>query len=564
MITLIAIHIGFITSFYPPAGGTLGADYPHHFARMASTELFLRNNGFTHIPWFTPAFCAGSFHFVNPIDASISLPQLISIFSNPLTAVWLSHIFFVFIGGISAYRLSRSRPFSLQPWPALLVASTFAANGFYAAHLVNGHLNFHPFMLAPAIAWLLIRPHWQSWFAAGALAAMVILSGGVHLVVPIAISTLIIYFMANLIEPIRWQEMTGRLLLAITTSIVLCLSKVTVAVALSQNTPRDLYMIPGLDSFTEAILLPFISLVGYWDMMPNSLQGDWHLASHEFDASIGPFVFLPICYGCYHALRNTPAKCLVGLLFGALIYILVAMANFYHPIVQQVLEAIPLVNQSSTLFRWYAAFLIAVPLLAGLSLGLLPSPRKDILCIGLILCTTGWQMLRTLPWTKFPTVDLNPLLVDLDRSRQEGVRPITTLAVKLTKAGKPAPVSPDRDIYFMQGKVELFCADPIFGYRNELLRIDNLQIGDVTQQVGQELNLKNPACYVFPKENRCQPGDNFRPDQIDQMLRFIHFLDWSFVMPNYQKGANYISLIGWLLTLALGALGIVRHFRRNR
>ena len=42
------------------------------------------------------------------------------------------------------------------------------------------------------------------------------------------------------------------------------------------------------------------------------------------------------------------------------------------------------------------------------------------------------------------------------------------------------------------------------------------------------LNMRNPACYVYPKVNNCKPGDNFLVSQKDELEKFISYKPYDF------------------------------------
>ena len=79
--------------------------------------------------------------------------------------------------------------------------------------------------------------------------------------------------------------------------------------------------------------------------------------------------------------------------------------------------------------------------------------------------------------------------------------------------------------------------------------------------------MKNPACYVFPDENNCVPGDHFRADQKEELLSFTSYKGYEFNMSKTQKISNWISLISILMCggfLLVGSLQVVFSSYRQR
>jgi hypothetical protein len=96
--------------------------------------------------------------------------------------------------------------------------------------------------------------------------------------------------------------------------------------------------------------------------------------------------------------------------------------------------------------------------------------------------------------------------------------------------------------------------EPIFGYRLESFPKKSLVPGKL-MQVNPDgfLNIKNPAGYVFPKENGIEPGDHFRADEAEKADRFRRYRDFPFKISSAQKFANSVtlfSLFAFILCLA--------------
>lgn len=560
---LFLVYVGFSAQFYPTDAGGIGEDHPGFFVKMASAELFFREAGWWHVPWFMPSVCAGSFQFVNPIDITYSVPQLLSMLTNPLTAVFISHWLLAAIGGAATFALARTRPFSLAVWPALAVAVLFAYNGFFMARMVVGHLNFHTFMLAPLLPLLLLQRGLLAPITAGALAALVIYGGGVHVVVPIGLSTLMVLGLAAL-HPggIDLKTTVRQTAIATIAAGLLAAAKLAAAISLNANFPRTLYALQGIDSIRDAIVTPFASWLGLLSQVPDTIRGDWNVRFHELDYSLSPFIVPPLLLALWFASRTARTRLLVGAaLFIPVLALLLAL-NTYGPTWHALLANVPVINSSSSLFRWYSAILLVVPVMAGLGLNQLRHRTCLTVCVITIVGTVGWQLARPLPWAALSPHDVQPVLQDLDRARERGATPITRLAVAMTKSGATAPSHATRDIQFMSGESQVFCYDALFGYNQELLRIDNIRKGPVLAIIGgEELNMKNPACYAYPDANECRPGDNFRIDQRDQLLQFTSWQAWSFEQPLLQRIANNLTLLSWFGFAVLCATALGRRLR---
>jgi len=101
-----------------------------------------------------------------------------------------------------------------------------------------------------------------------------------------------------------------------------------------------------------------------------------------------------------------------------------------------------------------------------------------------------------------------------------------------------------------KGYSQLFCYDPIFGYRLENFPKKGLEPGRILKENDGYLNLKNPACYIFPNENNCMPGDHFTIDQKEEAIAFANYKPFVFNIPIRQRIANSISLFSLIFVVS--------------
>jgi hypothetical protein len=566
-ITLTGVLAAAMLDYYPildpsQMEGRLGEDHHNFFVRMVSAEFLFRAYGLSELIWFTPAMCGGGFQFANPIDVTYALPQLLSMLSNPILAVYLTHILMTFVGGLGAFILMRSTPFRMSLWPALAAATLFAMNGFFMARMVTGHLNFHTFMLIPLIAWCLIqaipsikRRSARTTFLsiiAGMLAALMVIGGGAHLIVPTAIAVFLVLMVANRLSATHTiPNLSVAVAIACITALCLSAAKLSAAYALTSNFPRTLYDLQGVVSLGEAVWLPLRSL--FWNShIPLETSGQWPLGSHEFEYSLSPFILIGLVPALVYSWRRNHRRLMLSVIFGSPIVLLVVFVNYYQPEWHAVLKQVPIVSSSLTLFRWYASFILVLCLIAGIGLQQLPSRWTKAASLLVIIGATSWQLMSYQDWKALNVIRYGPLVTGLEVSRSNGIQPINRLTVNTNQSGEPTFIRTTSYVEFTDGASQVFCYEPILGYAVEKLKIDNLRIGPVTTIIGDELNMKNPSCYLFPEENHCRPGDNFSVQQAKQLYFFTHYQPWAFELPVYQKIANKLSLVSWIGLLLLG------------
>ncbi len=113
----------------------------------------------------------------------------------------------------------------------------------------------------------------------------------------------------------------------------------------------------------------------------------------------------------------------------------------------------------------------------------------------------------------------------------------------------------DRNQSLISGATNAKCYAPMFGHRLEEYPYGPLREGPTLEARGGLLNIKNPACMVYPEANQCRPGDQFTEDRIDEARNFINYRAFRFEMPWWQKAANGISLLS--LIAVLGGIALI-------
>ena len=113
-----------------------------------------------------------------------------------------------------------------------------------------------------------------------------------------------------------------------------------------------------------------------------------------------------------------------------------------------------------------------------------------------------------------------------------------------------------------RGYSPLYCYNPVFGYRLESFPFRDLHPGPVWEVRDGHFTMKNPACYVYPHENDCSPGNHFRETQREEMEKFVSYRPFAFKISAAQKAANALTLFGLAVSvpvvLAAAAFGLFR------
>ena len=573
--------------FFPNARLAVGHDYSYLFPALLDGSIWFKNNGWD-IPWFTPSFCAGQPYFADPQSTFYSLPQLLSLSMSPLNVAFsmlLITASLMFWGGYLVMR----KLFSSSVVIALMVASMLMMNGFLPHRMLVGHVTFHSYALVLWIAFLLLVPirhrfnQFVAALVAGAMVAYWVHSGLGSLLLAGALAVLIIALL-RLLKGGNVRDLLLRAGVASVFAVCLAISKIDAASAFLSGFPRTFYTLPGGKSLLDTFLLIGGSLflpsqAAYQFGMPRMTNLQWLLEPHEwaynFSSVIAILMLGLLARGLWRWQRTGwkwqfSAKTTVlwcGLVL-AVAWPLVF--NIYTPAWNAILKTIPVINSTSTPLRWVVVYIPLIAIGAGLLLERAVGGKRRMAIVGVVVGLTIWQFAyESRDFYAAQNYDVRPISVANELFVAGIFKPeiqrLGTTAEMNTGAFHAKLAINDTMI---AGVSQVFCYNPIFGYRLEKFSSAGLSEDSVLRVFEGHLNLKNPACYVFPKENNCHPGDLFRADQIEEAKKFIHYQPFAFEMSAGQKMANHVSFAALLLLvfslLAWGLLQLRAMLTRTR
>ena len=488
---------------------------------------------------------------------------------------------FAVLGFWGTYLLLRYT-FVLKEVSAIFGATLFMFNGFFAYRMIVGHLDYHSFMILPLISYFLLQPLATSNLfkevfmvvSAALLSSYVIYSGGVHLLLPMALAISSVFVLAG----INHRKLNGpiyRTGAVVILTLIICAAKLNIDFATLDNFSRNYYRLPGLDTIFYAIWVPmksiFFSAYTYVDTNRIFTNIQWTIQRHELEMSI---TFIPLCLMLWGLINFFRGKIKIDkkqcfLLLALLVICMVPLAiNFYTPGWNKVLKTIPIINSSSMLVKLYAMYIPIVVIFTALVIEKLEF--KHYIVPGLILILFFVKAYEDK--TYYAEQGYNPRLVVYAHQQvmQSGNVPeITEITSErcLTNSEGIRRCGGDEMMAF--GLSQINCIESLFGYRHEEFKQKELlKAGKpVIQLTDDRFNMKNPACYVFPDENNCIPGDHFKADQKEELLSFTSYKGYEFNMPKTQKISNWISLISILMScgfMLVGSLQVLFSRYRKR
>ena len=552
---LFGYHIIF-SHFFPTMAGEVGHDYMLTLPWMHDGLLWFRENGFGPVPWFTPSFCGGVPFFADPQSAYFSLPQWMILVLPPVPAIYLSLLVLAAISYWGAYLFTR-HVLVCSTWCAVFAACFLMYNGFLSHRWIVGHTGFQGFALVPWIALLLCMARelpigslrWGgNALIAGLLIAYWPQSGMGSLIIPAALAVFALACLHVLVGGNLVNFLT-RSLAAGVIAAGLSASKLSAAFAFMSHFPRSDYRLPGLDGIfgSLGVMLSAISLPG---MTTFEVAGDvirntqWALNAHEWAYNVTPIPYaVMLVAGGWLLLKQrwdpgTEQKTAIVLL--AVVLVIPVVLNIYTPGWNEILKSLPLIQSNSTLVRWFIVYLPLSCIAAAVLLDRLQLPGRRLAALVPVLLVTGWLLHafedRRYYFNAGAGYSAGPATAAWHSLREPNATPMIHRVDQRTRELF------GNDLVYV-GMSQAVCYNPVFGYRQEHLPLGPMVRGAAAFELpNNQLNLKNPACYVFPDENACAPGDHFSTGARDDFEAFRRYQPMAFAVSTRQMWANYLTL----------------------
>jgi hypothetical protein len=567
--------------FFPNQQGRIGHDFAFFLPAYLDGYVWLAKNGPLAVPWFTPSFCAGLPFFPDPQSGYYSLPQWLTFIVDPLKASYLTLLAFASIGYFGMYRLCRGA-FLLPMSASLFAAALYFLNGFLPHRLIIGEAPFHAVTLVPWVAYWLLRPATSRsrsvgcGVLAGLAGAYAVQAGMNILIIPAALSVLALILIHRLDGGSAGSA--GRVAVAIAVSLAVSASKLAAGAAFLGSMPRVEYAWPGIPSLAGVVQVAALALFAPSEL--TALVADtqltnarWPVLPHEwaYQFSAAPLLALVFAACFWRSPRlPRPSASPTGRLPAAValaLLLLVPLALLYYtPGLNRIYERLPIVGGSSWPMRWLVLYAPLLPLGVALSLRR-PLASRPRLATAVMAATLALTLLLNFaePREYYHEQPYDPsrVLAAYEHFAAGGAARHAIYEVGAVSRSRQELLPLDRNDAFLSGESPMLCYNPIFGYRQERFRMTELRVGPVAQTNRELLNFNNPACYLFPRENGCQPGDPFRIDQMASLKALTGYRPITFARSPLQIAADWISRLSLAAIVVFAVLQLVPAARRK-
>jgi hypothetical protein len=578
---LLALTIVYAWMFLPylAAGRTIGNDYSIYFPTLLAGYYWFVQNGPFAIPWFSPSECGGFPYFPDPNAAYVSAPQALTFAVGPLAATRIVLIVFAMLG-FAGFALLMRKSFRASLPASLMAAAFFMFNGYFVYRHLAGHLTFHASMLTPWVAFAVLtapsdKPRASGSILriclAGAAFAYMYQAGMIHGILPALLAVAILLLIHACV--FGWRAFPwAALVLSGVLMLALCAEKFAAGLALAHQFPRTEYALPGLPDPVSLIETAFRALFwrppsGAADLFVNR---NFAMERHEWEYGVSPAPLLIILGWLAAAVIRRRAGAwpwprLVALAAAFLLSTIPLALNFYTPDWNEFLKGLPFFGSSSQLIRWFSAYIPVFTVLSGLALDRIRLPENwlGVGALAGVVAMLFWNL--TADRSFYADQHYDPSAIDAAymRTAEAGVvPPIRAMGAILDSAGRlQMPI--DRNDLMVNGVSQIACYQPIMGYGLESFPVKSLHAGSATSRANGVLNVKNPACYLFPAENHCEPGDQFAIADREDAFRFLAYKPYDFAMPTSQKLADGVSLLALIGLIVAPSVIFVRRLARR-
>lgn len=507
---------------------------------------------------------------------------------TPLSAVYLEFLAYAALGFWGSYLLLK-RTFGIDAKIAALGGGLFMFNEFYSTQMIIGH-GFQAIMLVPLLAWLLTESHEgnksrvlaniknsRHGICAGLVLCLAWLGGMAPIVVAIALSLAVTLLLVVVAGRTSSTTILARGLWALFSALGVSwwsLSQSMFSGALGAAiAQRQSYLLQGFPNIWATLKMQLTMLFyGPADIETTYSASIINLSvyqgRHELEYSIGPaalvLLMFVIVFGLVTWLKSDNfidwkwwKKNSVWLTVLTVILLFPVLYTTYSPLATPFWKSLPLINATTSPQRLYSIYIVFFSVLIPyLAAKYLPRQAHWFVLAAVMVVGTGFSAFKdrayyhNQPYNPAPVLNAYQQIIN-----GQPLPPIKAIGLLKDNQGR---VVHDQNVemnLFLQGVEPMGCYVP--GYSSIPLElVKQLHPGSVWDVTDGVYNIKNPACNVWPVENKCKPGDHFKVDQRNLMERYLTYKPLDFPVSERQMFADRLSayvLIFVILVLFGGA-----------
>lgn len=574
--------------YFPTNLGLLGHDFSYTHPILLDGAFWFWQNGLLSIPWFTPSFCGGQPFFADTITLYYSLIQWLAFFVPPTTASHIALLLSCSMGYWAFFFLIKD-VFRLSIGAAIAAGALAMLNGLTPHRFLVGEVGFQAFLLSAFVSHALLSfdewSPWKKWrvgnsFWAGLALAYMFQSGLSSLMIPVGLGVVAVACLARIAQKgVPFKIFLGRGIFAGAFAGAICSAKILAGLTFMSHFPRESYLLPGFPNWTDAISFPLLSLI--FDSQTVSTWANlklanvqWGVLPHEWAYQFGwtylGLILIGLCclrlprLGSATAqprLEGNASKRAPYIVILILMLLIPSALLWLNPQWNALLKTLPIIKTTSFPFRWIIIWIPVACIAGAMAWQAAENATKNatlrivglaIFCLSMLI-ESG---LTSREYYKDPSMQgYDPKWVNQAwvNGKKGKIPPITGLVEMERDAYGRWPLPQNRNDYMVIGESYIRCYNPAYGYHLETLPVGRLRAGHLALD-GQNgfLNLKKPACLIWPEENGCAAiGEEYKIQEKEQAQLFLQRRPIDFEVSTGQRIANWINALA-LLIAAVG------------
>ena len=499
-----------------------------------------------------------------------SVLQLLSLHFDVWIAMQLAMGIAMVVGYFGWYLFGRD-VISLRWNIAHVFALVVIAHGFHLMHMMVGHAIYHLMPLMGWLLWLIFERSKDTWkslsvkaAAFGFITANILYSGG-FMVGVFTIAVFVVLLPLELILHIheirdRSRVLFLRIAACGLSALLMTAGKLYAVFSMMRFFPRNLPFDQLADGsstlgYIATALWAFPQSEGLFEKygLP-----DWG-AIHEYSMALSPIVAIGLLCGLWLIVKNRTrvfqySSIPVFVCSIILILLFVQLIQGHGPLVTP-LEELPIFSSLRMNTRFLYPFSIVLSAIALWNVNHITrhSPTYAKASAGRQLSTINYQLATLL----FFSLAYTPLLLDvrpprsLDYTEVQhhlevnkgflGLDVNTVIDMRGTGQAEFVPL--------FAGANHVYCEEPLLW--GDTPDREPLVEGDVYLGWNSRLNMYNPACFIFPEANDCEPGDRILVSDKVNLDRFTQGELATWKVPLMQSILHWISLLTFISSLGI-------------
>ena len=535
----------------------MGCDYLDVMPAIMNNLIWYKLNGIFEIPWYTPSKGGGvGLVFAHPQDYSMSLYQYLMFFFGPIKSAFITFLSFALFGLIGFYLLLK-KVFKFNQWVSLTGALLFLFNGFYIYHTLVGHTCYHSFMLLPGIIFCLMwdipsngspRRHkfiqWVPILVAALLFTYSIHTSILyqHIIFGLTIFCVFSFYTFFTKKTKHWTKLFYGLLV----TILMSAAKLVALLSVTRYVQRPASLF-GFQDSSDFLPVLFKIFFGHNDNIEKLV----FMGSHEWEFSITPIplLFILVCifyiitkkpqafYRHLKNIRNNHLSSYAFFILGLMCLWIPFALN--APEYRDFFGKLPLTKYLGTAPRFLSVYIVPAIICSMYCFNLIfiTSREKKVVTYCCCFMIIVFVLMKDKSLYSHQPYSANLITAYYDSFMKDKIQPkLSSISSKGNQAFLFNESTNAKSLY-----------DP---FKNHAPAMNELVPESVFLKTKGYLNMRNPACYVYPKANNCKPGDNFLVSQRDELEKFISYKPYDFKMSLAQKIANYLSVFTFFLCLS--------------